>query len=736
MQAHSLTLNPSQIQEALDETTLENLRPLTAAASVVFCVFTVFNWFELPDHARNPVVIHDVFLVSLFALIYRLLVRDRLPARMGSRLTALVALLVGSNVLLTYGLVGEGFYTNYLVIISLALGATLLCHKWLLSTQLLLFCAWAVTNWWTDYSPYESLHFSFTLIAAGLVSAGVATARIRTYTRMHTLRLNEEHRRHQLAEALQASEGQRSELSKAEERLRALLKDVDAIVWEADSDWHFRFVSDFAEEVLGYPLEEWTGQADFWRSVAHREDLRSADLPHDWLDHESEHFMFETRATDHQGDDVWLRVILRPFPDESEAGVGLRGIMLDITQIKHAHEVETRGLEEQVRQLQRLDALGRLAGGVAHDFNNLLTGILGCADMLRQSPDLADGDEESVQLIIDSAKSGAELTQQLLGFARKGKYRNTTISLKETIQEVTSLLDRTFAKNIRIEFTPCEEATTTLGDPDQLQQVMLNLAINARDAMPNGGTLRFSIRRSVVAHEWADGAGQLAPGDYICLHIEDTGEGISPTDLERVFEPFFTTKQKGQGTGMGLSMAYGIIRNHQGAIALESRLTGGTRAVVYLPFVPVEAKDELITGKLTRLSDLTVSGSVLLVDDEPLVARVSEKMLLKLGFKTSTAADGLEAVAKLQEMEDHPAFVLLDMRMPRMAGPECFAKLRALAPSLPIILTTGYANDDKAQRLCAEPLTGLLYKPYNLTKMTDVINALLLQAQQATQEQH
>lgn len=373
-------------------------------------------------------------------------------------------------------------------------------------------------------------------------------------------------------------------------------------------------------------------------------------------------------------------------------------------------------LEEQLRQSQKLEGIGLLAGGVAHDFNNILTGILGYANMLE--PDAAPGStmQEGLHVIQQAAERAAELTKQLLSFARRGKRQNTTVDLNSTILEVVSLLTRTVNKNISVTEHFDTDQATVLGDPGQLQQVVLNLAINGRDAMPQGGSLTFRTWRQALDAERVMAHPGAQPGVFVALSVSDTGVGIEKKNLRRIFEPFFTTKDVDKGTGMGLAMVYGIVKAHQGFIDVESDIGKGTTFTVYVPATDV-------VPATAHAADLPRKGHgrILVVDDEEVVRKLAREMLHRAGYDVVTVTGATEAVTWYRAHPHGADLVIIDMVMPGMDGQECFKALKAIDPDVRAILSTGYGLDGHAQDTLDAGMVGYVQKPYH---MEDLITAV------------
>ncbi len=390
----------------------------------------------------------------------------------------------------------------------------------------------------------------------------------------------------------------------------------------------------------------------------------------------------------------------------------------DMTERKRAEEEKT-SLEDQLRQAQKMEAIGTLAGGVAHDFNNLLTVILCHVHLMKMRTKPGEElyqDVATIETVVHRANS---LTEQLLGFARRGKYQNTVVDVRSTIREVMGFLSRTLDKKIVLREECTTEEAVVLGDPGQLHQVILNLSVNARDAMPEGGALTF--RTEVV--EASDAIRKRVPGAvaerYVVVSVSDTGSGISEEVRGRIFEPFFTTKEPGKGTGMGLAMVYGIMQNHSGFVEVGTAVGQGTTFTLYLP----QAKQAVLTQEPAREeAPVRGSGKVLLVDDEELVRNVAARLLKHLGYEVEMASDGQDAADYYREHWREITLVILDMIMPRMNGRECFHALQAINPEVKAILITGYDKNHGAQGILDEGVQGFVQKPFELNQFSKAID--------------
>ncbi|MBT3379232.1 MAG: response regulator [Lentisphaerae bacterium] len=390
---------------------------------------------------------------------------------------------------------------------------------------------------------------------------------------------------------------------------------------------------------------------------------------------------------------------------------------------ERANMAEQKAVEEQFRQTTKMQAIGELAGGIAHDFNNLLGGILGEANMLtfEYPPDSAA--HKAAKSIELAATRGADLTRQLMGFARRGKYRVEPVSLHATIQEVVSLLGRTIPKSIRITLDLGADHATVQGDPSQMEQVMLNLAINARDAMPKGGVLTFRTDVTDLDEKQCQAHPGSSPGQYLEIMVEDNGHGMERETLSRVFEPFFTTKEPGSGTGMGLATVYGIVKNHGGFVLVDSEPEEGTTFSILLPLSQDAAEEK--QEKTEEPRQVRQAGRVLLVDDEEMLRNVVSRMLAKLKYQVVTASNGKEAVDYYAKSGDDVDLVILDMMMPVMDGRDCFRGLKEMDPDVKVLLSTGSAFEGQSQALMGEGVLGFVQKPYRMNELADKIKEIL-----------
>ena len=408
-----------------------------------------------------------------------------------------------------------------------------------------------------------------------------------------------------------------------------------------------------------------------------------------------------------------LRLVRLPAKDRNI----VRGSITDVSWRREEQRALSQ-LEEALQQSQKMEAIGRLAGGVAHDFNNLLTGILACAADLQEASDPQV--LRAAHTIEQAADRAAELTRQLLGFARRGKYRTYAVAADEVLEAVVRLVARTAGKRVQIEHEPAPPGAVIQGDPGQLEQVFLNLAVNACDAMAEGGRLRVSSSCVILDEQMGPPEAGGHTGRFVRIAMEDSGHGVPEGDLVRIFEPFFTTKPPGQGTGMGLAMVYGIVQNHGGWVDVESELGVGTTFTVWLPASEGAADVRSVPGaNRTGKTDRVIR--VLVVDDEPVVRDTLDNLLSRLGYIVDTAGSGEEAVAWFSEADNEVDVVVIDMVMPGMNGQECFFALRSIDPDVRAVLSTGYGLDGAVRSILAEGMRGFVQKPYRIGDLAEVL---------------
>jgi PAS domain S-box-containing protein len=389
-------------------------------------------------------------------------------------------------------------------------------------------------------------------------------------------------------------------------------------------------------------------------------------------------------------------------------------LIQDIQQRKDTEEERSR-LQERLFQAQKMEALGTLAGGIAHDFNNLLGVILGFASIVRLRLAPSDPLLEFVKMIEQSAERGADLARQLLGLGRQGKCESVPIRVGDVLGRVVKIISRTFDRCIQVQ-TRTESGPLWVDvNPGQLEQAILNLCINARDAMPKGGVLTLESSSVTFGESDPSRPSHCPPGNYARLTVRDTGVGIAPQVLDRIFDPFFTTKEPGRGSGLGLSMVYGMASSAGGFVQVKSEVGAGSAFSIHLPLKapPVERRVAVRSPLLEP-----GSGTVLVVDDEPMVLAFVEEALKKLGYQVLTATDGQQAYEVYSSHANQIDRVLLDMVMPGTTGLEVCRRLRGVNPKVKVILSSGYSSGDVAREARLAGAVGFIGKPYSLEELS------------------
>jgi PAS domain S-box-containing protein len=380
---------------------------------------------------------------------------------------------------------------------------------------------------------------------------------------------------------------------------------------------------------------------------------------------------------------------------------------------------ESKRLEARLEQARKLEAIGTLAGGVAHDFNNLLMGIQGNVSLMQLDMDSPHPHYERLKTIEKQIQSGARLTSNLLGYARKGKYEVKHVHLNHLVRETSDTFGRT-KKDISIHRQLTEKLFAIEADSGQIEQVLWNLLVNAADAMPNGGDL--ILKTDNVTHE--DIKGKLydpRPGNYVQLTVADTGLGMDKQTIDRIFDPFFTTKEMGRGTGLGLASAYGIIKAHAGYIDVESEKGIGTTFNIYLPSSEKEVQKVVKTDQEV----IEGTGTILLIDDEEVILEVGQDLLEAMGYRVLTARDGREAVENYKDNRDKIDLVILDMVMPRMGGGEAYDRMKEINPKVKVLLSSGYSIDSQAKEILARGCDAFIQKPFGMQELSVRIREIL-----------
>jgi PAS domain S-box-containing protein len=516
------------------------------------------------------------------------------------------------------------------------------------------------------------------------------------------------------------SERLRSEvaLRQSEEKYRSILEGIDEGYFEVDLAGNFTFFNDSMAKITGFPPQELMGtnNRDFTSQETAKKMFKVFNRVYR-TGRSARVLNYEIITKD--GSKKILEVSASLIRNSDQKPIGFRGLARDVTEHLIA-EKEKERMAAQIRQAQKMEAIGTLAGGIAHDFNNLLMGFQGNLSLMlmEMSPDNPYFDY--LTNMEDYVKRGSDLTRQILGFARGGKYEVRPTNINDLLEQSSQMFGRT-RKEILIYKKFQETPWPVEVDRGQIEQVLLNLFVNAWQAMPTGGDIFLETENVTLKEEGWDKPYALKQGQYVKIAVTDSGVGMEKDTLERIFEPFYTTKEVSRGTGLGLASAYGIIKNHNGMIEVASEKDQGTTFTIYLP---KSAKD-FLEEKPAIEKAIKGRETILLVDDEEMVADIGQKMLEKLGYRVILAESGRKAIKKFEKLHSRIDLVILDMIMPEMGGSETFDELKALAPDIKVLLSSGYSLDGQASQIMKRGCNGFIQKPFNLKHFSQKVREIL-----------
>ena len=500
-------------------------------------------------------------------------------------------------------------------------------------------------------------------------------------------------------------------LRESEKKYRTILETIEEGYWESDMGGSLTFFNASMCRILGYAGDELLGMP--YRQVT---DEKSTEIAVQALNKvcttgkPARGFEYEIIRKD--GVKRYVESSASLIIDSGGQPIGFRGIIRDIT--------DKKVLEAQFRQAQKMESVGTLAGGIAHDFNNLLMGILGNASIILLDIDPDHPHYERLKGIEQHVQSGADLTGQLLGFARGGKYEVRPANLNEVIKKSSAMFART-KKEIKIHMKYQEDIWSVEVDQGQIEQALLNLYVNAWQAMPGGGDLYLQTENTSLDENYVKPYG-VEPGRYVKILVTDTGVGMDEATRQRIFDPFFTTKDMGRGTGLGMASVYGIIKNHGGIIAVYSEKGVGTTFNIYLPV----SEKQVIGEKEFPEETLKGSETILLVDDEDMIIDVGREILKTLGYKVLQARDGKEALEIVKKGHtSSPDLIILDMIMPGMGGGEVYDRMKEIDPGVKVLLSSGYSIDGRATEILERGCNGFIQKPFSMKHLSQKIREIL-----------
>ena len=506
-------------------------------------------------------------------------------------------------------------------------------------------------------------------------------------------------------------------LRDSEEKYRDLVENINDIIYSVDMDGIMTYVSPVVEFILGFtqsdimgkPFNEFIHPEDLSFVMARFQQLRSRQLE------ESEY-----RLLTKSGDYRWIRSSSKPFQQDGHI-IGIRGVLIDISERKQ-FEIERDNLETQLKQAQKMESIGTLAGGIAHDFNNILHMIIGNAELMLE--DLPDRDSlrDKIADIKTASLRASGIVKQLLDFSRNANQEQTPMGAVAVIKDAIKFLRSTIPSFITINKHLPEREITILGNPVQIHQVLMNIFTNASQAMEEtGGEINITVDQAFLSKSFADEYLNLTQGDYLKIEISDNGPGIDPKSIDRIFEPYFTTKPFGQGSGMGLAVVHGIVKNHEGIINVASKPGNGTAFTIFLPIFhganseKQESTDEIPKGNET----------ILFIDDEQSITKMAKQLLGKLGYHVVLFSNPIKALESFMLHPGNYDLVITDMTMPLMTGAKVAEKIKKFNSTVPIIISTGYSSlmdENKAKEM---GIDAYILKPFVKKEIAVIIREVL-----------
>jgi PAS domain S-box-containing protein len=499
-------------------------------------------------------------------------------------------------------------------------------------------------------------------------------------------------------------------LRKSEEKFRDLVENINDVIYEIDKNGNLTYVSPVVESISGYTQEEITGRnvfdficdEDISRMRQQLEKIFSGAR-------EPSQYRFLKKS----GEMIWCRFSSRLIHENGQI-IGLRGSFTDIT--------KTIQLETELRQAQKMEAIGTLAGGVAHDFNNILFPIVGFSELLMEDLSPESREHENVAEIYKAARRAGDLVKQILSFSRQAENIKMPVRIQQILKEAIKLARATIPSNIKITQSIQNDCSPIMADPTQLHQIAINLITNAYHAVEQeGGDIFIALRVSNITGEDIEGT-PLDPGSYAVMSISDTGHGIESSVMGKIFQPYFTTKKQGKGTGLGLSVVYGIVKAHGGDIRVTSEEGKGTTFNVYLPLL--QDASDTVSSDTSVICEMGIER-ILLVDDEEPIVRLEQKTLERLGYQITARTSSVEA---LEAFRANPAafdLVITDMTMPNMMGDQFAKKLMAIKPGIPVIICTGFSEKMSPEKSDRLGIKGFLMKPVVKSEMARMVRNVL-----------
>ena len=516
----------------------------------------------------------------------------------------------------------------------------------------------------------------------------------------------------QLLDQLKAAKESRRQLQLLTDNLPARISYVDSERCYAFVNRAYENVFRLSlEDIKGRPVKEIVGNDNYARMKPYIDEALSG-----------RRVRYEGEFLDPDGRDVWLEINFIPDIDTRGNVIGFYDLTHDLSDRKKAEE-KLRESEKQLQQTQKIEAIGTLAGGIAHDFNNILSGIFGFSQLAKSCIHTPEKSAEYLDQVLNSAQKAADLVQQILTFSRKSEHQKYPLHMAGLVKEALKLIRSTIPATIEIRESVHSDARI-LADPTNMHQVIMNLCTNGYHAMEDtGGTLGVDLSETEISLPNRSGSGDPPPGTYLALEVSDTGKGIDPDIREKIFEPYFTTKEKDKGTGLGLAMVMGIVKDHNGYIKVNSRIGKGTRFLLYFPVVTGEDEADSVNDRKIEIPK--GDEHLLMVDDEETILTSAKALLADYGYSVATFTDPVRALEVFEKSPSRFDLVITDMTMPHMTGVEFARKILGLKPDLPVVLCTGYHDRIDRDKALAEGFSDFLEKPVLTEKMVRAIRRLL-----------
>jgi two-component system, cell cycle sensor histidine kinase and response regulator CckA len=538
------------------------------------------------------------------------------------------------------------------------------------------------------------------------------------YRQRRELELQEQRLEGVVAERTAELSRSAAQLRESKERYQRLLESITSYVYTvtvANGVPVHTAHSAACHSVTGFTPEEFQADGELWSRITPDEDRQRLREATELLFLEKRAVTLEQRIRHKDGSLRWISNTLVPTLGGDGVLSSYEGVVVDIT--------ERKRLEEQLAQSQKMESIGRLAGGVAHEFNNMLSVIIGSAELLKQQVAEADAGRGYLEHILKAARRSSEITRQLLAFSRKEIASPRPVDLNALVAESQKMISLFIGEDVRLSFHPAEGLWSVKIDPMQVDQILMNLAANARDAMPEGGSLVIELANIRIGEDYSHYHLDASPGDYVQLAVTDTGVGMEQEVRERIFEPFFTTKKVGKGTGLGLATLYGIVSQNNGFVHVYSEPGHGTTFRICLP----RSLEGAVAEAAATAAAPAGHGTILLVEDEEMLLQVASRQLEGLGYRVIKAATPVEAISLYQSAGAEIDLVLTDVVMPQMSGRELIERLREISPEVKALFMSGYTAEFVVQRGVVEQGVQYIQKPLDLNLLHQKIREILKQ---------